>query len=95
MIPIRHRAQIINDAFSIAQTGDLNIQKAFEVIKYLPNENEYFPWVTTISRLRYLTDMIESTTAYGNLQEYLRQLISPIYKKLGWESKKEDSWLQR
>ena len=68
----------------------------FKVIKYLTNENDYLPWVIAISRLRYISDQLEYTAAYGNLQNYLQSLIQNRYDELGWEENKmSDSWLDR
>ena len=35
--------------------------------------------------------MLESSDYFSNLQEYLIRLIRPIYNRIGWEEKKEDS----
>ena len=94
-IPTRNRAQLINDAFSLAQANLLDATKPFEIIKYLSEEVEYLPWLTAINRLRFTTDMLESTNLYAQFQNYLIDLITPVYNKLGWEEKKTDSWLDR
>lgn len=94
-IPVRNRAQIINDAFSFSQANLIDIVKPFEIIKYLSDEGEYLPWITAINRLRFVIDMLESTSVYSKFQSYLIDLITPIYTKLGWEQKASDSWLER
>ena len=92
---MRYRAELINDAFGLAQAGEVDVTKALELIEYLSNEEAYFPWVTTISRLRYFSEMIDSTSVYSNFQKYLLKLITPIYNKLTWEESRTDSWLTR
>jgi len=94
-IPTRNRAQIINDAFSFGQANLINVTKPFEIIKYLSDEVEYLPWITSINRLRYSIDILETTSVYSQFQAYLSNLIVPIYNKLGWEIKPSDSWLNR
>jgi hypothetical protein len=61
----------------------------------MSQETEYLPWNIAISRLSYITNMLESTGTYGNYQNYLIDLIKPIYNRLGWEEKSTDTWLQR
>jgi hypothetical protein len=39
--------------------------------------------------------MLETTSAFGQFQNYLIDLIQPIYNKLGWEVKENDTWLDR
>ena len=94
-IPTRNRAQLINDAFSLAQANLLDATKPFEIIKYLSEEVEYLPWMTALSRLTYTIDMLEATSVFAKFQKYLIDLITPIYNKLGWDEKKSDSWLDR
>jgi hypothetical protein len=94
-IPVRSRAQLINDAFVLSQSGDLDVTRPFELIRYLSFETEYLPWSTTLIRLGYITDMLEATNAYGNYEKYLINLILPIYNKLGWIESSSDSWLER
>ena len=73
----------------------VGITKPFEIIKYMSQETEYLPWSIAISRLNYLTNMLESTSAFGKYQTYLVRLINPIYNTLGWEQKPNDTWLLR
>ena len=61
----------------------------------MSQETEYLPWSIAISRLNYLTNMLESTSAFGKYQTYLVRLINPIYNTLGWEQKPNDTWLLR
>ena len=61
----------------------------------MSKETEYLPWNIAISRLAYITNMLESTSAFGNYQNYLINLIKPIYNTLGWEEKPQDTWLQK
>ena len=58
-------------------------------------ETEYLPWSIAISRLNYLTNMLESTGSFGKYQSYLVELLNPIYNNLGWDPKPDDTWLQR
>ena len=61
----------------------------------MSQETEYLPWSIAISRLNYLTNMLESTSAFGKYQTYLVRLINPIYNTLGWEQNPNDTWLLR
>jgi len=66
------------------------------LIKYLSNEFEYLPWNTFIKRLNYYIDMIESTEIYGDFNNYILELVKPIYDTLTWENDiKSDTWLKR
>ncbi len=94
-IPVINRAQLINDIFGFAQNGMLEVTKPFELISYLTHETEYLPWMVAIERLRFISDMLESSDFYQNLEEYLIKLIRPIYNRLSWKDKNEDSVRER
>jgi hypothetical protein len=89
------RSQIINDIFSLAESNKISPTKPFEIIKYMPLEDEYLPWSVLLDRLQFFIDLIEATEVYGNLRDYLIELIKPLYLKLTWSSSQNESWLNR
>ncbi len=90
------RAQLINDAFSLAQAHIQDPILPFELIRYMKTEREYLPWNTFIKRVNYLVDMLEMSDTYGLFNTYLLELVKPIYDELTWsESNEGDSWLKR
>ncbi len=90
-----NRAQLVNDIFSFAENGIIEITKPFELISYLIKETEYLPWFVAVERIRYISDMLESSDYFSTLQEYLIRLVKPIYNRIGWVDKKEDSMKER
>ena len=95
LIPTRIRGQIINDLFSLAEANKITVTKPFEMIKYIRTETEYLPWDVLLSRLGFFINLFEATEIYGNLREFLIELVKPIYKKLTWSDSQTDSWLDR
>lgn len=89
------RAQLINDVFSLAQANKIRATKPFEIVRYIVNEDEYLPWSALLDRLAFYINIIESTEVFGELRQYLIDLIKPVYSKLTWENKATDSWLTR
>lgn len=87
------RGQIINDLFSLAQANKIRPTKPFELSSYMANEDEHLPWSVLIDRLSFYINVIQSTEVYGELRNYLIDLIRPVYSRLTWESKQTDSWL--
>ena len=44
-IHVMNRAQLIDDSFALVNAGYLNnYQTAYDIMKYLVNEDDYFPW---------------------------------------------------
>ena len=90
-INVINRAQLVNDIFGFAENGMIEITKPFELISYLVQETEYLPWMVAIERIKYISDMLESSDAYKSLQDYLIRLIKPIYNRVSWKERKEDA----
>ncbi len=39
--------------------------------------------------------MLDSTAAFGNYQNFVIDLITPLYNRLGWDIKSSDKWLEK
>ncbi|XP_013400083.2 putative aminopeptidase-2 [Lingula anatina] len=88
MIHVKNRAQIIDDAFNIANSGidpAVDIELAMQTTKYLSKETEYIPWEAALLNVGYLDIMMSKTQHYGNYQKYMLHQILPLYNRVGWE----------
>jgi len=92
-IHVINRAQIMDDSLNLAKSGLLSYTTALKLTSYLDREVEYIPWVSALSGLSYLNKMLKRTPAYGDFKRYMLRLIDPIYTKLGFTEKKDDSHL--
>ncbi|XP_070560484.1 aminopeptidase N-like [Ptychodera flava] len=92
--PVRNRAGLIDDAFNLARSGDVDAVLAFRVIEHLKTEDNLSPWQAAIRNLQYVRDMLETSPSYGNLQSYIRSLVDPKYTELGWDFSDEDTQLE-
>lgn len=88
------RAQLINDIFSLSRGLYVGAEMPLELIEYLKNENDYLPWAVFLNRIKYYLDMLDLTEINGDLCEYLIELIEPYYRRLGWEPKSTDTWVE-
>jgi aminopeptidase N len=65
-IHVMNRAQLIDDSYALVNAGYLNdYQTALNILKYLHNENDYFPWYTAN---RYISPLY---TAFGMKNDHL------------------------
>ena len=85
----------MNDVFSLSQASQLDPTKPLQLIQYLTHEFEMLPWDAAINRLNFVTNMLETTEIYGDLNDYLMELAEPLYNKLTWDAAKDDRWLDR
>ena len=88
-----NRAQILNDALSLAKAGRLDYATALGLTKYLQKEEDYIPWQAVLSSLDYLDLMLGRTGVYGDYKKYLTGELQQTYNKLGFVPKDEDGFL--
>lgn len=82
-IPPGNRAQLIDDAFELAENELLSYEIPMKLLKYLPfGERHYVPWASAISNLELLDTVLHNTPYNGNYQNFLIDLIRPIYDNL-------------
>jgi hypothetical protein len=59
-IHVNNRAQLINDALSLARANFVSYPAALDFTNYLAYETEYLPWATAFSSLEYINDRLVS-----------------------------------
>ncbi|CAG5121269.1 unnamed protein product, partial [Candidula unifasciata] len=64
-----NRAQIINDAWSLARAQYIELETALSTLEYLHNERDYLPWVTALKQLRYIGLMLIDFPALREFEE--------------------------
>lgn len=97
--PLVSRAQLLDDSFSLARSGDLNIEIPLNLSTYLCKELSYIPFSSFSTNIQYSTYMFgqnENSHEYYQIQNYIRQLEEPAYKVLGWSiSESSSDYLSR
>ena len=68
MLPVENRAQLIDDAFNLARSGEIDQVTALELTAYLDAEIEYLPWEATLTVMAYIRDMFSRYPGYGPLE---------------------------
>ena len=63
-IPIRNRAQLLDDSFNLALAGMIPYKFALDFTKYLKNEQDYVPWNAVLSELNYIDIMLHNQPQY-------------------------------
>ncbi|CAH1153367.1 unnamed protein product [Phaedon cochleariae] len=82
------RANLIDDAFSLSRAGILNASIALELTMYLKDERDYAPWATAIEHLKSWARRLSESLAYKSFLKYMRQLLTPVTKYVGWTQNK-------
>ncbi|XP_052261394.1 aminopeptidase N-like isoform X2 [Dreissena polymorpha] len=77
-----NRAQIINDAWSLAQSGDLAMEVALQTTNYLDKEREYVPWAAASSQLSFVNSMLARHPLYGSFRKFMRNKTEDTFNEL-------------
>ncbi|XP_053387330.1 aminopeptidase N-like isoform X1 [Mercenaria mercenaria] len=77
-----NRAQIINDAWSLARSGDLGMSLALRTTEYLNNEREWIPWSAASSQLGFVGSMLERHPLYGSFTKFMQNKTSSAFEEL-------------
>ncbi|KAJ8974038.1 hypothetical protein NQ317_015852 [Molorchus minor] len=75
-IDVLSRAQLVDDIFNIARTGDVRYQLAFDLIDYLQYETEYYPWYSAFNVFSYILGKTGDVETEDNLKAYILYLLN-------------------
>ncbi|XP_059169547.1 aminopeptidase N-like [Physella acuta] len=78
-----NRAQIINDAFSLVRSGDLELSVALKFFDYLDKEMDYVPWYVASKEFGYIDLMLSLNPLYGKLSQFMQEKFSKPFKIFG------------
>ena len=64
-IDVNNRAQLIDDALSLARAELMDYSQALELTKYLVYERNYAPWRAALTKMQYIGKMLIKSGGYG------------------------------
>ena len=67
-ISVINRAQIMDDSLNLAQAGILDYDLVLNLTNYLVVEDEYLPWQSALSSLKYIASMMSRSSGYGHFK---------------------------
>lgn len=65
--------------------------EVLKVMEAFSNEDNYTVWSSINNCLAKLSLLLSHTNLKEDLKRYMRILMTPIYNKLGWEPKENES----
>lgn len=89
-----NRAQLIDDAMSLANAGYLNYGIALNVSRYLKHEVEYVPLSAAIKALDFLDSMLYSTADYVLFKDYYLNRLKHMYQLVGFDDQPNSDLLK-
>ncbi|XP_041356333.1 glutamyl aminopeptidase-like [Gigantopelta aegis] len=83
VFPQANRAGLIGDTFALSRAKMLDYEMALNLTRYLKKEMSYVPWRAFLDSIEFLRGMIATRAAYVHLQQYLRNLVAPVFDLVG------------
>ncbi|CAK1540454.1 unnamed protein product [Leptosia nina] len=90
MLTLSDRANLLDDAFALAEAGLLPYDTALNLTAYLTAEKDFVPWETAAGKFSQLSDRLLGTTSHDHLKKYIQNLIEGLYTQQSWDRTKLD-----
>ncbi|XP_055325495.1 uncharacterized protein LOC129579438 [Sitodiplosis mosellana] len=91
-IHVHNRAQIVDDALSLARGHQHNYPQALNTIKYLRNETDYIPWLSAFNNFDFILARFKNEEA-ALFKDFVLDLLTNVYAHLGFYPKETDKRL--
>ncbi len=86
----RDRLGIVRDLFALSEAGSIPTTDALKFLQAYKEEDSYIVWLEISTGLWRLEQLLAKTPALKNLNNFMRELFSPLAKKMGWDQKKNE-----
>ncbi|ERE67573.1 importin subunit beta-1 [Cricetulus griseus] len=86
-LPPVDRLGLQNDLFSLARAGIISTVEVLKVMEAFVNEPNYTVWSDLSCNLGILSTLLSHTDFYDEIQEFVKDVFSPIGERLGWDPK--------
>ncbi|CAL4088040.1 unnamed protein product, partial [Meganyctiphanes norvegica] len=88
-----NRGTLLDDSLNLARAGLMEYPLALNLTQYLNQEKDFVPWQSAFINFGYLNSMFSRTAGYGELKDYLKSLVVPLYEYIGFEDSLNDPFL--
>jgi aminopeptidase N len=82
-----NRAQMLDDAFNLARSGQLDYTTALALTDYLNQELDYIPWTAALNGFAYLESMLKRSASFGAFRSYIIGALQPVFNRLGFNER--------
>ncbi|KAF5277379.1 hypothetical protein FQA39_LY06192 [Lamprigera yunnana] len=89
------KTHLLEESFSIAESGELSYTIPLELTKYLKDEFNSIPWNVAFSKLTLLDKYLVNTLYFADYKKYILRIVSPAYEKFSWDEKPNDTHLSK
>ncbi|XP_068911741.1 glutamyl aminopeptidase isoform X1 [Tenebrio molitor] len=84
-LSVADKAHLLEESFSIAESGELTYKIPLSLTKYLVDETNYVPWSVASSKLTQIANYMETSQYHSEFKTYIINLLKPAYDELTWD----------
>lgn len=92
-IDVLNRAQIVDDLFNLARAKYVKYELLMDASMYLKRESNHIPWRAFFNGMSYVYERFEGQRYQKDLANYIANLTSDMYDKLGFGDKNRDEYM--
>uniref|UniRef100_A0A1B0DK23 Aminopeptidase n=1 Tax=Phlebotomus papatasi TaxID=29031 RepID=A0A1B0DK23_PHLPP len=92
-IAVANRAQLLDDAFTLANYGQVPYKIPLDLVKYLRNETDYIPVTVAIKHIRHLEQILRGTDIL--FRKFLQGIVTNIYNQVTFNEGRGDPHLKK
>lgn len=85
------RLGILSDIFEAAKAGRAETVDALKFLEVFADEHDNAVWDIIVAGLTGMRAVMDDETLRENMKPYIRKLVAPQLKRLGWNAKKGES----
>ncbi|GJQ82073.1 hypothetical protein Trydic_g6945 [Trypoxylus dichotomus] len=94
-LSIADKTHLLEEAFRLAESGDISYEIPLNLSLSMKNEIEYIPWTVISTMIGELNAYLASSTVYDDFKNYVRDIIADAYETLTWAEDPDDGHLRR
>ncbi|KRT86161.1 Peptidase, partial [Oryctes borbonicus] len=91
-LEIADQTHLLEEAFRLAESGDISYEIPLNLSLYMKNEDGYIPWSVMYTMLGALDVYLSSSADFRN---YVQDIINGAYEKLSWAEEDEHGHITR
>lgn len=93
-LPPLDRLGLLDDLFALVEAGETSTVEVLKMMEPFTDEDNYTVWSSINNCLAKLSLLLSHTDLEDDLKRYIIKLMKPIYQRLGWEPKNDESELK-
>ncbi|XP_076174900.1 glutamyl aminopeptidase isoform X2 [Ptiloglossa arizonensis] len=94
-LSVADRAHLLEDAFSLAEAGELDYGVAMDMTKFLSGEYHAVPWIVAASKLTTIDTLLSLTSSSSKFKKYVRDLVHTVHHRVTWTVDNDDPITRR